>query len=101
VSLLKKLTFNRALTRHAAAIREGSRSQLWWRAFSHIWRAELAVAGFAGAALGLSPLGVHLHSPGFGWSAVGIGLGLIAVAVALALNAWRSGLPVERVESYT
>lgn len=101
VSLLKKLTFNRALTRHAAAIREGSRSQLWWRAFSHIWRAELAVAAFAGAALGLSPLGVHLHSPEFGWSAVGIGLGLIAVAVALALNAWRSGLPVERVESYT
>lgn len=101
VSLLKKLTYNRALLRHRSFIDAGSASQAWWRRFSHIWRAELGIAGFAGAALGLSPLGIHLHSAVYGVGALVIGLALGAVAVLTALNSWRSGLPVERVESYT
>ncbi|MCR2801020.1 MULTISPECIES: hypothetical protein [unclassified Microbacterium] len=101
VSLLKKLTYNRSLSRNADSIIPGSHAQLWWRKFSHIWRAELGIAGFAGAAFGLSPLGVHLQSPLYGFGALGIGIALMAIAVALALNSWRSGLPVERVESYT
>jgi hypothetical protein len=101
VSLLKKLTYNRALLRHRSFIDPGSASQMWWRTFSHIWRAELGIAGFAGAALGLSPLGIHLHSAVYGVGALVVGLALGAVAVLAALNAWRSGLPVGRVESYT
>jgi hypothetical protein len=101
VSLLKKLTYNRALLRHRSFIDAGSASQGWWRRFSHIWRAELGIAGFAGAALGLSPLGIHLHSAVYGVGALVIGLALGAVAVLTAVNSWRSGLPVERLESYT
>ena len=101
VSLVKKLTYNRALLRHRSSIDAGSASQTWWRTFSHIWRAELGIAGCAGAALGLSPLGIHLHSAVYGLGALAIGLALGAVAVLTALNSWRSGLPVERVESYT
>jgi len=101
VSLLKKLTYNKALLRHRSVIDEGSASQTWWRTVSHIWRVELGIAGCAGAALGLSPLGIHLHSAVYGFGALAIGLALGATAVLVALNSWRSGLPVERVESYT
>jgi hypothetical protein len=44
---------------------------------------------------------VHLDSAAYGFGALAIGLALIIIAVLVALNAWRSGLPVERVESYT
>lgn len=101
VSLLKKRTYNTSLARNLSTVVPGSRSQLWWRKFSHIWRSELGLAGAAGAALGLSPLGVHLQSPAYGFGALAIGVVLMAVAVVLALNSWRSGLRVERVESYT
>jgi len=101
LSLVKKLTYDDRLAQNGSRITPGSHSQLWWRRFSHIWRAEVGIAGAAGAALGLSPLGVHLQSPAYGIGAVGIGSALMAIAVALALNSWRSGLPVERVESYT
>jgi hypothetical protein len=101
VSLLKKLTYNRSLRANEASIANGSPSQRWWRRFSHIWRAELGIAGAGGAALGLSPLGVHLDSAAYGVGALALGGALSAVAVLAALNSWRSGLPVERVESYT
>ncbi|MCR2827023.1 hypothetical protein [Microbacterium sp. zg.Y909] len=101
LSLLKKRTYNDRLARNKSQVTPGSHSQLWWRKFSHIWRAELGIAGFAGAAFGLSPLGVHLQSPLYGFGALAIGVVLMTIAVLLALNAWRSGLPVERVESYT
>jgi len=99
VSLLKKLTYNRSLARHAAAIRPGSSSQRLWRQWSHIWRGELGVAAFGGIALGLSPLGAPLGSAAFTLGMLAAGVVLTAFAVVLALNAWRSGLPVERVES--
>jgi hypothetical protein len=101
VSLLKKVTYNRALLAHRSSITKGSHSQEWWRRFSHIWRTELGIAACGGAALGLSPLGVHLGSATYGVGALAIGVVLIAVATLAALNSWRSGLPVERVESYT
>jgi hypothetical protein len=59
------------------------------------------VAALGGASLGLAPLGVHLDSSAYGFSFAAAGVALLVVAVVLALNAWRSGLPVERVESYT
>jgi hypothetical protein len=101
VSLLKKLTYNPSLARNASSIEAGSGAQKWWRAFSHIWRTELGVAGLAGAALGLAPLGLHLDSAAYGLSFAAVGVALLLVAIVLALNSWRSGLPVERVESYT
>lgn len=101
VSLLKKLTYNTALRANESSITNGSHAQLWWRGFSHIWRTELGLAGAGGAALGLSPLGVHLDSAAYGLGALAIGVVLVAAAVLAALNSWRSGLPVERVESYT
>jgi hypothetical protein len=101
VSLLKKLTYNPALRANAASITNGSHAQLWWRGFSHIWRTELGLAGAGGASIGLSPLGLHLGSAAYGFGALTIGAVLIALAVVTALNSWRSGLPVERVESYT
>ncbi|MDL5350381.1 hypothetical protein [Microbacterium sp. zg-YB36] len=100
LSLFKKLTYNDLLARHSSTIVPGSARQLWWAKFSHIWRAELGIAGFAGAALGLSPLGVHLDSPAYGFGALAIGIALMTVAVLLARNSWRSGLAVERVGSY-
>ncbi|WP_127572865.1 hypothetical protein [Georgenia faecalis] len=101
VSLLKKLTYNESLRRHGWTIRKGTPSQLRWRLVSHIWRAELGIAAVAGVALGLAPLGVHLESTVFSVSFAAAGAALLAGAVVMALNAWRSGLPVERVESYT
>jgi hypothetical protein len=101
VSLLKKLTYNRALKRSGNLIRPGSATQLTWRLASHIWRAELGVAALAGAALGLAPLGIHLGSAAYGLWALGLGAVLLLVSIATALNSWRSGLPVERVESHT
>lgn len=101
LSLLKKLTYDRALARSTSQIRPGSGSQVWWRTFSYIWRAELGIGAVGGAALGLSPLGVHLDSPAYGLGAVAIGVLLMGIAAVTALNAWRSGLPVQRVESYT
>lgn len=101
VSLLKKLTYNKLLERNLSSITPGSPSQRRWRDVSHIWRAELGVAGLSGAALGLSPLGLHLDSAAYGFGALAIGLALGGVAVLVALNSWRSGFPVERVESYT
>jgi hypothetical protein len=101
VSLLKKLTYTKALQRNASYIIDRSPSQQMWRKYSHIWRAELGIAGAGGGALGLSPLGVHLDSAAYGFGALGIGLALLIIAVLVALNSWRSGLPVERVESYT
>ncbi|MGY4857731.1 hypothetical protein [Cryobacterium sp. AP23] len=100
-AMVKKLTYNTALRAHQSSITKGSHSQEWWRRFSHIWRTELGIAGFGGAALGLSPLGVHLGSATYGFGALAIGVALLAVATLAALNSWRSGLPVERVESYT
>jgi hypothetical protein len=101
VSLLKKLTYNRSLERGRSSIVDKSSSQVAWRRFSHIWRGELMIAALGGAALGLAPLGVHLDSAAYGFAFAGAGIGLVVAAVVLALNAWRSGLPVERVESYT
>ena len=100
-SLLKKLTYNRLLGRGRDSIVNGSPSQVRWRIFSHIWRGELMVAAFGGVGVGLAPLGIHLDSPAFGFGAFGVGTALLVISVALALNSWRSGLPVERVESYT
>jgi uncharacterized membrane protein len=101
VSLLKKLTYNRSLARSGSTVIEGSPQQRTWRKFSHIYRGELGIAGFAGAALGLSPLGIRLDSALYGFGMLAAGLILLAAAIALALGSWRSGLPVERVESYT
>jgi hypothetical protein len=101
VSLLKKLTFNTSLKRNFSSIQPGSASQKRWRVVSHIWRTELGLAGLGGAALGLAPLGFHLNSVSYGLSFAAVGVLLLVASVALALNAWRSGLPVERVESYT
>lgn len=101
VSLVKKLTYNRNLERGRSSIVEGSASQVAWRRFSHLWRGELLVAAVAGAVLGLAPLGFHLDSAVYGLSFAAVGILLLIASVALALNAWRSGLPVERVESYT
>lgn len=101
VSLVKKLTYNRLLERGRDAIVDGSPSQVAWRRFSHIWRGELMIAALGGAALGLSPLGIHLDSITYGLALAAAGAGLIVVSVVIALNSWRSGLPVERVESYT
>lgn len=101
VSLVKKLTYNRLLERGRDAIVDGSPSQVAWRRFSHIWRGELMIAALGGAALGLSPLGIHLDSITYGLAFAAAGAGLIVVSVVIALNSWRSGLPVERVESYT
>ena len=101
VSLLKKLTFSRSLERGRGSIVDGSASQVAWRRFSHIWRGELMIAALAGAALGLSPVGLHLDSAAYGLSFIAVGAVLLAAAVAMALNSWRSGLPVERIESYT
>lgn len=101
VSLLKKLTFSRLLERGRGSIVDGSSSQVAWRRFSHIWRGELMIAALAGAALGLSPLGIHLDSATYGLAFAAVGIVLLAAAVAMALNSWRSGLPVERIESYT
>ena len=101
LSLLKKLTYNAALQRHGSSIVAGSRAQVWWRAFSHQWRAELGIGGLGGAALGLAPLGIHLDSALYGLSFAAVGIVLLIGATLLALNSWRSGLPVERVESYT
>ena len=101
VSLLKKLSYNRSLERNREAIVPNSPEQRFWRKFSHIWRAELLVAALGGAALGLSPLGIPLDSPAYGFGMLGAGLVLFVASIPLALNAWRSGLPVERVESYT
>ena len=101
VSLLKKLTYNNSLQRNFSSIEPGSPSQKRWRVISHIWRAELGHAGLSGAALGLAPLGLHLGSAVYGWSFAAVGVLLLVAAIVLALNSWRSGLPVERVESYT
>ncbi|MET4638638.1 hypothetical protein [Mycetocola sp. 2940] len=101
VSLLKKLTYNRFLERGRASIVDGSPAQVAWRRLSHIWRGELVLAGLAGAALGLSPLGIHLDSASYAFAFAGAGVALLVASVAMGLNAWRSGLPVERVESYT
>jgi hypothetical protein len=101
VSLLKKLTYNASLKLNESSIQPGSPSQKRWRVVSHIWRTELGLAGLAGAALGLAPLGFHLDSATYGLSFAGVGLTLLIASVILALNSWRSGLPVERVESYT
>jgi hypothetical protein len=101
MSLLKKLTYNRFLERSRSFIDSGSQSQLAWRKFSHIWRGELGIAACAGAALGLSPLGIHLDSAAYGVGMLAAGLVLLTVSALLALNSWRSGLPVERLESYT
>lgn len=101
VSLLKKLTYNRSLERGRTSIVDGSPSQVAWRRFSHIWRGELMVAAVAGGALGLAPLGIHLDSAVYGLSFAAVGVVVLIAAVILALNSWRSGLPVERVESYT
>ncbi|MFC4555275.1 hypothetical protein [Georgenia faecalis] len=101
VSLVKKLTYNRSLQRHASSIQDGSPSQLRWRSVSHIWRTELGIAAVAGIALGLAPLIAHLGSLTEALPFVAVGVALLAGAIAMALNAWRSGLPVERVESYT
>lgn len=101
VSLLKKVTYNRSLERGRASIVDGSPAQVAWRRLSHIWRGELVLAGLAGAALGLSPLGIHLDSASYALAFAGAGVALLVASVAMALNAWRSGLPVERVESYT
>jgi hypothetical protein len=101
VSLLKKVTYNRSLKHGRSSIVDGSPSQVAWRRFSHIWRGELMIAAAAGAALGLSPLGIHLDSPGYGLAFAAVGAVLLIVSLAMALNSWRSGLPVERVESYT
>jgi hypothetical protein len=100
-SLLKKLTYNRLLGRGRDSIVDGSPSQVRWRNFSHIWRGELMLAAFGGVGAGLAPLGIHLDKPAFGFGAFGIGTALLVISVGLALNSWRSGLPVERVESYT
>lgn len=101
VSLVKKLSYNRLLENGRNGIVDGSTAQVTWRRFSHIWRGELMIAALGGAALGLSPLGIHLDSAAYGFGLAVTGVVLLAVAVGLALNAWRSGLPVERVESYT
>lgn len=101
VSFLKKISYNRLLTRGRDRIVDGSPSQVAWRRFSHIWRGELMIAAVGGAALGLSPLGIHLDSVSYGLALAAAGAALIIAAVAIALNCWRSGLPVERVESYT
>ncbi|WP_411722343.1 hypothetical protein [Mycetocola sp.] len=101
VSLLKKLSYNRLLERGRGSIVVGSPAQSAWRRFSHIWRGELVLAGFAGAALGLSPLGIHLDSAGYAFAFAGAGIALLVASIVMALNSWRSGLPVERVESYT
>lgn len=101
VSLLKKLTYSTLLERGGSGIVDGSPAQVAWRRFSHIWRGELMIAAIAGAALGLSPLGVHLDSAAYGLSFAVVGAVLLAASVAMALNSWRSGLPVERIESYT
>ena len=101
LSLLKKLTYNAALQRKGSSIVAGSRAQVWWRRFSHQWRAELGIGGLGGAALGLAPLGIHLDSALYGFSFAAVGIVLLFGATLLALNSWRSGLPVERVESYT
>lgn len=101
VSLLKKLTYNRLLARSGSTVAKGSASQQAWRTFSHIYRGELGIAGLAGATLGLSPLGVRLDSALYGFGMLAAGVILLTIAIALALNSWRSGLPVERVESYT
>jgi hypothetical protein len=101
VSLLKKLTYNRSLEKGRSTIIEGSARQRVWRKVSHIYRTELGVAGFAGAALGLSPIGVRLDSALYGFGMLAAGVLLLATAIVLALGSWRSGLPVERVESYT
>jgi hypothetical protein len=101
VSLLKKLTYNRSLRRAGRFVVPGSARQKVWRKFSHIYRGELGIAGFAGAALGLSPLGIHLDSALYGFSMLAAGLVLSTVSITLALNSWRSGLPLERLESYT
>ncbi|SFN93327.1 hypothetical protein [Mycetocola miduiensis] len=101
VSLLKKVTYNRSLERGRSTIVDGSPSQVAWRRFSHVWRGELMIAAAAGAAIGLSPIGFHLDSLAFGLAFAVAGAALLAASIALALNSWRSGLPVERVESYT
>lgn len=101
VSLVKKLTYNRLLERGRDTIVDGSPSQVAWRRFSHIWRGELMIAALGGAALGLSPLGIHLDSISYGLALAAAGIALIIASVGIALNSWRSGLPVERVESYT
>lgn len=101
VSLVKKLTYNGRLERGRDSVVEGSSSQVAWRLFSHIWRGELMIAALAGGALGLAPLGFHLDSAAYGLSFAAAGIVLLVISVILALNSWRSGLPVERVESYT
>jgi hypothetical protein len=101
ISLLKKLTYNRFLERGRSSIVDGSPAQVAWRRLSHIWRGELVLAGFAGAAFGLSPLGIHLDSVVYGLAFAAVGVVLLLASIAMALNSWRSGLPVERVESYT
>ncbi|RLQ85371.1 hypothetical protein D9V28_00285 [Mycetocola zhadangensis] len=101
VSLLKKLTYNRLLDRNRASIVDGSATQVAWRRFSHIWRGELMVAAVAGGALGLAPVGFHVDSSAYVLSFAAAGVGLLIASIVMALNAWRSGLPVERVESYT
>ncbi|WP_307082813.1 hypothetical protein [Arthrobacter agilis] len=100
-SLVKKLTYNASLRRRISEIRAGSPSQTWWRSFSHTWRAELGIGGLGGAALGLAPLGLHLNSATYALSFAAVGTALLITGLVLALNAWRSGMPVERVESYT
>ncbi|NOJ61138.1 hypothetical protein [Arthrobacter sp. 260] len=101
MSLVKKLTYNRALKRHGWSVEQGSATQLWWRNVSHIWRTELGIAALGGAALGLAPLGLHLNSALYGLSFTAAGIILLVLSLRFALNAWRSGLPIERVESYT
>lgn len=101
VSLLKKVTYNRLLGRGRSSIVDGSPAQIAWRRLSHIWRGELVLAGLAGAALGLSPLGIHLDSASYTLAFAAAGVALLVAAITMALNSWRSGLPVERVESYT
>jgi hypothetical protein len=101
VSLLKKVTYNRLLERGRGSIVTGSSSQVAWRRLSHIWRGELGLAALAGAAFGLSPLGAHLDSTAYGLAFAGAGIALLMASIVMALNSWRSGLPVERVESYT
>jgi hypothetical protein len=43
----------------------------------------------------------HCETGRYGFGMLAAGVILLAAAIALALGSWRSGLPVERVESYT
>ncbi|MBT2586791.1 hypothetical protein [Arthrobacter sp. ISL-95] len=100
MSLLKKLTYNRLLARSISTLTPGPKQAFWWR-FSHIWRGELGAAAVGGSALGLAPLAAHFGSGLNLALSLTVGLVAMLLSAALALNSWRSGMPVERVESYT